>query len=187
MVHRLALVATLVLASIGLPRAAGEPPAARPDVEDVRASDRDTERRAFVVARARLSSAQELSLAAAGLFVRQPVDHDCATACYFRGLLVQVEPGLGGGQLSAGYAVVVGETLTTPHYIRAVHVGYAFKGALLRTWGDSDVEPPDSTWLGAETEFTIVKVNFSLGAFRRVSGEATGDSWLLTGGIGWGF
>jgi hypothetical protein len=66
-------------------------------------------------------------------------------------------------------------------------VGYAFKGALLRTWGDSDVEPPNSTWLGAETEFTIVKVNFSLGAFRRVSGEAMGDSWLLTGGIGWGF
>lgn len=187
MVDGFTLAATLVLATAGIPCAAGEPVSASPGVEDVRANDRETERRAFVVARARLSRPQELSVAAGGLFVRQPVDHDCATACYFRGLLVQVEPGLGGGQLSAGYAVVVGETLTTPQFIRAVHVGYAFKGALLRTWGDSGVEPPDSTWVGAESEFTIVKVNFSLGAFHRVSGEPTDDRWLLAGGIGWGF
>jgi hypothetical protein len=183
---RFALAVTLVLASIGLPCVAEDAESGSPGVEEVRANDARTERRAFVVGRARISVPQEVSVAAAGLFVRQPVDHDCATACYFRGLLVQVEPGLAGGQIAAGYAVVVGETRSTPHLVRAVHVGYAFKGALLRTWGD-EVDPPDATWLGPEAEFTIVKVNFSLGAFRRISGRSDDDRWLVSGGIGWGF
>ena len=187
MVDRFALAVTLVLASNGLPCVADDAAGGSPGVDEVRANDDRNVRRAFVVGRARISVPQEVSIAAAGLFVRQPVDHDCATACYFRGLLVQVEPGLAGGQIAAGYAVVVGETRTTPTIVRAVHVGYAFKGAVLRTWGDEQVDPPDATWVGPEAEFTIVKVNFSLGVLRRLSGDSDDDRWLVTGGIGWGF
>jgi hypothetical protein len=187
-IGRFAHAMALVVASLGIPCAASASPAPdEPTVEQVRAQDASTERRTYVVGRARISTAQELSLGASAFVVRQPVDHDCATACYFRGLLVQLEPGLGGGQLAVGYAVAVAETRTTPWLVRAVHVGYAFKGALLRTWGDEGSDPPQATWLGVESEFTIVKVNFSLGAFRRVSGESAEDRWLVTAGIGWGF
>ncbi len=171
----------------GMPCRADDPEPDRPSVEDVRANDQETERRLYVVARARLSYPQRLSVGAGAFFVRQPVDHECLTACYFRGLLVQVEPGLEGGQVSAGYAVAVAETLGAGRFVPSVHVGYAFKGALLRTWGDADVEIRDETYAGVETEFTIVRVNFSLAAFRRVSSDPTGDPWLLAGGIGWGF
>jgi len=158
-----------------------------PGPDEVRANDSRTERRSYVVARARISYPQRVSVGAGAFFVRQPVDHECVTACYFRGLLVQVEPGLDGGQLSAGYAVAVGETLGAGRFVRSVHVGYAFKGAVLRTWGDADVEPRDETYAGVEAEFTIVRVNFSLAVFRRLADDPPGDRWLLAGGLGWGF
>ena len=187
MTDRVRVLLALALVCAGVPCAAAGASPAEPDVADVRRTDADTERRSYIVARARISHPQDVSVGAAALVVRQPADHDCATPCYFRGLLVQLEPGLAGGQISAGYAVVVGQTHQARRFVRTVHVGYAFKGAVLRTWGDAERELADATWAGAESEFTIVKVNFSLGAFYRVSGESEGDRWLLSGGIGWGF
>ena len=121
------------------------------------------------------------------MVVRQPASYDCTTVCQFRGWLFQAEPGLAGGQLSAGYAVVTGEKGRNKHFLSNVYVGYGVKGALLRTWGEANLDPPDQTLLGVEGDFTVIRVNFSLGVFRHVGSGEPDDRWLIAGGIGWGF
>jgi hypothetical protein len=139
------------------------------------------------VARARFSHPQRLSGSVGILMARLPADFECATVCDLRGWIFQVEPGWSGGQVSAGYGMVIGDQRPETTYVANVYVGYAVKGAVLRTWGDSPVEPSTQTFVGVETEVTITRVNLSLGLFRSVSDHHSGDRWLVAGGLGWGF
>jgi hypothetical protein len=156
-------------------------------IEEVRRYDSRTERRHVGLIGARLSHPQQVSASVGMMWVRQPADWDCSTACDFRGPLVQIQPGLAGTQLSAGYGILIGEKGRSKHWVRRAIVGWAAKLAVLRTYGNADVEPPDQTFIGGEAEFTITQVNFSVGVMRAVGHADGGDDWLVTAGIGWGF
>lgn len=149
--------------------------------------DEDRELRVVGVGRVRLSFPQWISGSLGALVVRQPAAYDCTSVCEYRGLLLQAEPGVNGGQLSAGYAAVWADKGRRQRLLSDVFLGYGVKGALLRTWNDADVDPSHQTLLGVEGDFTIIQLNFSLGAFRHVGSGDVDDDWLITGGVGWGF
>jgi len=155
--------------------------------EQIKNEDRNQEFRVVGMGRARVSYPQKFSVALGGIVSRQPKDYDCRTVCVFRGFMMQAEPGLSGGQLSAGYAVVNGVMKPDTRTLSHVYVGYGIKGALLRTWGDSDLGPDNRTLAGVEGEFTFIGINVSLGLFRHVGSDDPDDPWVVTGGIGWGF
>jgi len=147
----------------------------------------DQETRVLMLARARASFPQQVSASFGALVAKQPASYDCTTVCSFRGFLFQVEPGLSGGQLSAGYAVVFGETGRTRRFLGDVYLAYGVKAALLKSWGDADLTPEDQSLAGVEGDFTVIGVNFSLGVFRHVGSGRPEDDWIVTGGVGWGF
>jgi hypothetical protein len=91
------------------------------------------------------------------------------------GLLVQIEPGLGGGKASIGYAKGL-----LPYAAAGVKV------SLLRTWGHPLFAEPRRTYLGVEGEATFF-IKLSVGVLRRVAGEGDSGRWMVTGGIGLGF
>jgi hypothetical protein len=149
--------------------------------------ERDAERRAVALARVRLSFPQRVSATIGAVVARQPKSYDCTSVCEFRGLLLQAEPGLAGGQLAIGWADVMGESRGNEQFLSRVYLGWGVKAALLRTWGDADLTPPDQTLVGVEGEFTVIQINFSLGLLRALSPDDARDTWIVTGGIGWGF
>jgi hypothetical protein len=100
--------------------------------------------------------------------------------------MLQIEPGLTGGQLSAGWARVLGEKKNNKFFLHDVYVAFGAKAVLMRTWGDSPLHPQDQTLAGVEGEFTIARVNFSLGLLRSLA-DRPEDRWVITGGLGWGF
>jgi hypothetical protein len=148
---------------------------------------RDVETRVVGLSRIRLSFPQRLSGAVGGMIVRQPANYDCSTVCEFKGPFFEVEPGFSGGQLSVGYASLMGEKGGNEHFLSSVYLGYGVRGALLRTWNDADLTPSDQTLLGVEGDFTIIRINFSLGVFRHVGSGDPDDPWVVAGGVGWGF
>ena len=100
-------------------------------------------------------------------------------ADYGRGVLVQVQPGLGGGALNVGWAPVALPAWGTQA------VGVAVKARLLRSWGDPWGIGPDGTWAGFEVDLAwIVKV--SAGLLTRVSagdGKRTTFTWSVGVGL----
>jgi hypothetical protein len=168
---------------------AEDPPGPTPsDLErHIQHEEQELETRMVGVGKVRLSVPQRVSGSLGMLIARQPADIDCTTVCEYRGALLQVEPGLDGGQVSAGYAVVVGELGDNDHFLSNVFLGYGLKAALMRTWGDSSLSPPDQTLLGIEGNFTVIRINFSLALFRPVGSDDPADPWVVGGGLGWGF
>jgi hypothetical protein len=163
----------------------GPPPS---DLEShIEHEEQDLETRMVGLGRVRLSVPQHVSGSLGMLIARQPGDFDCTTVCEYRGALLQVEPGLAGGQVSAGYAVVVGELGDNDHFLSNVFLGYGVKAALMRTWGDSSLSPPEQTLLGIEGSFTVIRINISLALFRPVGSDDFDDPWIVGGGLGWGF
>ena len=155
--------------------------------EQILAEEQDSVLRVVGLGRARLSHPQKLSGAIGAIVFRQPRSYDCTAVCEFRGFLFQAEPGLAGGQLAAGYAVVMGEKGRFRHFLSDVFLAYGIKAALLRTWGDSRLTPSDQTFLGVEGDFTVIRIHFSLGVYRHMGSGTTDDPWLVSGGVGWGF
>lgn len=147
--------------------------------------DRDLERRVVGLSRVRFSHPTQLSGTVGAMVARQPAEYDCTTVCEYRGWLFQAEPGLTGGQVSAGYAVVNGEKRRNRHFLSRIYLAYGLKGAVLRTWGSSNLDPSAQTLAGLEGDFTVIGVNFSLGLFRPL--QSSDESWVVTGGVGWGF
>jgi hypothetical protein len=144
------------------------------------------ERRWVGLLRARVTYPQRLSGGIGTLAARLPADYDCRTVCDYSGLMLQIEPGLTGGQLSAGWARVLGEKKNNKFFLHDVYVGFGAKAVLMRTWGDSPLRPQNQTLAGVEGEFTIARVNFSLGLLHSLA-DRPEDRWVITGGIGWGF
>lgn len=91
------------------------------------------------------------------------------------GLLLQIEPGIGGGKASIGYAKGL-----------LPYAAGGFKVSVLRTWGHPLFAEPRRTYLGVEGEATFF-IKLSLGVLRRVAGEGDSGRWMVTGGIGLGF
>jgi len=149
--------------------------------------EQDTELRVVGVSRARLSFPQRVSAGIGVIFSRQPTIYDCSTVCEFRGLFVQAEPGYSGGQLSVGYADIMGEKGDREHFLTKVYLAWGVKASLLKTWNGADLTPSDQTLLGVEGDFTVIRVNFSLGVFKHVGSGDPDEPWVLTGGVGWGF
>jgi len=182
-------IVALALGAGGAVRAAEPPaaPTARADLaREIVAADRDLELRRYFLLRARVSHPQRLSAGVGLLWTRQPASYDCATVCEMRGLAVEVEPGLDGVQLSAGFAVAAAETRRHRRFVARVYRAYGLRAALLRTWGDADLAPPDQTRAGLEGQLTVIGVSFSAGLFRRLGGDGR-EAWTATGGLGWGF
>ena len=179
-----ALLATLpCLAGEG----AEEPATTDELIELVREHDSRTERRRVGLLGLRLSHPQQVAGSMGAIWVRQPVDFDCATVCDFRGPFVEAEPGLAGLQLGAGYAVLVGEKGRNARHLRRIYVGLGIKGTWLRTWGNAHVDPAVQEFAGVEVNATIAQVNFRLGMLRSLSHPEPRERWLVTGGLGWGF
>jgi len=168
-----------------------EPPRTEPAAGDLTSriveEEQDRELRVVGVSRARLSFPQRVSAGVGAIFSRQPAIYDCSTICEFRGLFVQAEPGYSGGQLSVGYADIVGEKGDREHFLSKVYLAWGIKAALLKTWNGADLTPSDQTLMGVESDFTVIRVNFSLGVFRHVGSGDPNEPWVLTGGVGWGF
>jgi hypothetical protein len=134
-----------------------------------------------------LGRPERLAVSGGVILVRLPVALDCSTVCPIKGPALQMGVGLGGGRLSLGWAHVVGDTRGKRLFVSDPYIGIGGKGTLLYTWGEPVGEPAGAAFLGGELEFTIVQVNFRLGALYHVGGSARGGPWLLSAGVGWGF
>ena len=156
-------------------------------VERIVAEEQDFEVRRVGLARLRASRPQVLSAGVGVIWARLPKNFACVSACEYRGPIVQIEPGIGGGQLSAGYAFLIASRPPGERFLSDVFIGAGIKGSLLRTWSGSTINPSDQTFVGAEGEFTITRFNFSLGALYGVSDNSRGNRWRATFGFGWGF
>jgi hypothetical protein len=156
-------------------------------VEQVKRHDLKRELRRVGLLGARLSYPQQVSASAGIMWVHQPPDFDCTTGCDFRGAMLEIEPGLAGMQIGAGYGVVVGDRSLNRFFMHRVFIGWGLKAALLRTWDNSTLDPPQQTFFGIEGQFTVTQVNFRLGVMYNSWTEQLEDPWLVTAGIGWGF
>ena len=146
-----------------------------------------TESRVVGLSRFRVSYPQRVSGALGAMWVRQPTSYDCSAVCDFKGPFVQAEPGLSGGQLSVGYAALKAEKRNNKHFLSRTFLGYGIRAALLRTWNDASLTPPDQTLLGVEADLSIIHINFSLAVFHHVGSGDPDDPWIVSGGIGVGF
>jgi len=168
-----------------------DPPATEPAGGDLTSrileEEQDSELRVVGLTRVRLSAPQRISAGVGVIFSRQPSIYDCSTVCDLRGLFVQAEPGYSGGQLSVGYADIMGEKGGREHFLPKVYLAWGIKATLLKTWNEADLTPSDQTLLGVEGDFTVIRINFSLGVFRHVGSGDPDEPWVLTGGVGWGF
>jgi hypothetical protein len=126
------------------------------------------------------------SMSIAVMATSQPRSYDCTTPCDFRGFFAKLEPGLGGGKLSLGWARVGGFTNRSGSLLRAGYIGTAYKLTVLRTWGDNGWVEGGRTYAGIELGVPVAQTNVGIGLLYRVDGGDKGR-WMVTGGAGWGF
>ncbi len=184
----LALAGGVALAAPADPTSPTVPPT---DQQAIRArivaEERDDEWRVMGFSRLRASVPRRLSAGVGAIFSRQPRSYDCHAVCDFKGWFIGAEPGYSGGQLSVGFADVKGHTGAREHFIRRVYLAYGVRVALLKTWNGADLTPTNQTLAGIEGDFTVIGINFSLGAFRHVGSGDPRQRWIVSGGLGWGF
>ncbi len=151
-------------------------------------ADEDADRRRFALGLVglHLTYPQVVSASIAVMATSQPSSYDCTTPCDFRGFFAELEPGLGGGKLSIGWARVTGRTNRSGSFVNAAYIGSAYKLTVLRTWGDLGWADPGRTYAGFEFGLPVAQADLGLGLLYRVDG-GDGGKWLVTGGVGWGF
>ena len=98
-----------------------------------------------------------------------------------QGFLVQADAGSGGGKLSLG----VGACAKVDEESFRGTAGVALRLALARTWGNPIGTEPGLTYLGPELDLSVLRINLTLGALFRVSGDR-GSSALFSWGLGFG-
>lgn len=188
-------VGALVLVLLPLPAATQEvgddSPAERSASEvagRVQADVDETSLRWLGIARVRYSIPLEFSAGGGAVLARIPASHDCTTFCEYRGFVAQIEPGSAGGQLGVGYARVIAANKPRSAFLNNVYVGWSARAVLVRTWGDSELDPARQTLAGFEGQFALPRISFNLGVLRRISSAHEGaDRYVYTAGIGWGF
>jgi len=140
------------------------------------------------IARVRYSIPLEFSAGGGAVLARMPASYDCATFCEYRGFVAQIEPGSAGGQLGVGYARVIATRKPRSAFLNNVYVGWGARAVLVRTWGDSELDPERQTLAGFEGQFALPRLTFNLGVLRRISSaHEDADRYVYTAGIGWGF
>lgn len=183
---RLALAAwtlAVLIPSAAAAEARADAPSARSSVE--RENER-THRRAVGVWRARVSIPQKVSAGVGWVVADVPVDFPCTAPCEYRGALVQLDAGLSGAQIAAGWAVIIAGGAPDRPFRDSIHIGFGIKGCLLRTWGDPWGFAGSETFAGAEVAATVSKANLSLGVYRSLAGDPE-HRWRLGVGLGYGF
>ena len=98
-----------------------------------------------------------------------------------QGFLIQADAGSGGGKLSLG----VGARAHVDEESFRGTAGVALRLALARTWGNPIGTEPGLTYLGPELDLSVIRINLTLGALFRVSGDR-GSSALFAWGLGFG-
>ena len=101
---------------------------------------------------------------------------------FVAGWFVQAQPGLGGGKVSAGVALVAPSDQV---YLPAF-AGLGIKASLLRTWGTPRDARSGRTLVGPELDLTIAYAKLSAGWMWRL-GEGDGRRGQFTWGLGLGF
>lgn len=159
-------------------------------IDDIRQAilDEEADRRRFVLTMpgAALAYPQVISASLGFMMTTRIVGWDCRTPCRFKGPFVEIEPGLGGGKLSVGWARLTGVTGDGGGFLNAVFMGTAVKLTMLRTWSDDGWLPAGRTYAGIEVAVMPAQLNIGLGALVRVDG-GDGAAWTVTAGLGWGF
>ena len=127
-------------------------------------------------------------MGAGAVVARMPSSHDCTAFCEYRGFVAQLEPGSAGGQLGLGYARLVGTHKPRSAFLNNVYVGWSARAVLVRTWGNSGLDPARQTLAGFEGQFAVTRFSFNLGVLRRLgSAREDADRYVYTAGVGWGF
>jgi hypothetical protein len=155
-------------------------------MEGVVEEDHDRQRLALGLTGVQLTYPQVVSASIAVMLTSQPSSYDCTTPCDFRGPFAQLEPGLGGGKLSFGWARVTGDTNRHRTFMTAAFIGLAYKLTLFRSWGENGWVEAGRTYAGVELGLPVAQANLGLGVLYRVDGGDRGR-WVVTGGAGWGF
>ena len=155
-------------------------------LQQVRGELEDVERRWYTISRFKWGYPLRWSAGIGAMLTEQPRDTDCATGCAISGWHFQVEPGQYGIQGGVGWGKLVGETGRTKRWMHTANWGWSLRATVLRTWGDSYLDPDSQTLAGVEYSLSIVRLNFSVGMLRSFSSEADPD-WVLTGSMGFGF
>lgn len=176
-----------------LPIAAVEaaPPAPTPGdgeslIEAIAEEDADRRRFALGLGGLHLSYPAVVSASVAVMATSQPKSYDCRTPCTFRGPFVELEPGLGGVKVSAGWTRIGGSTGDRGRFLRAGYIGVAYKLTVLRTWGNLGWVPAGRTYAGFELGVPVAQASLGVGLLARVDG-GDGRRWTITGSVGWGF
>jgi hypothetical protein len=164
------------------------PPAVPPKdlTQAIIESEHDTTRRFVGMAAVRLNYPQIASISYGVMLTRTPREAECFRPCDMRGPFAQLEPGLGGGKFSLGWAHVIGEQRHGPAYFSAVYLAFGLKASVLHSWGSHSAVPEGQTYVGPEFEFSVARVNMGIGVMGRISGDE-GRDWIVTGLLGWGF
>ncbi len=170
--------------------ASGPPPipdaGARPMTELIVEEEQTRRRRALGLLGLQVGQPQIFAASLGVMAASQPTSYDCRSICRFRGPFAKLEPGIGGGKLSAGWGYVSGSTGKRDHFLSRTYLAMGIKATVLRTWGNGGVVEPGHTYTGVEYEFSIVRLNFNLGVLYRIDDDA-GYPWLFSWGVGWGF
>lgn len=185
----------LVLGLVALPAGAqevGDDSAAEPSPSEladrVQADVDETSLRWLGITRVRYSVPLEFSAGGGVVLARVPASHDCTAFCEYRGLVVQIEPGSAGGQLGMGYARLIGTRRPRSAFLNNVYIGWSARAVLVRTWGDSELDPARQTLAGFEGQFALPRITFNLGVLRRISSaRQDAERYVYTAGVGWGF
>jgi hypothetical protein len=161
-------------------------PAEEQAMQRVREELENLERRWYGIARFRYTYPQKVSVGFGVMLVDQPIDADCSSTCMVQGWQFEIEPGLYGMQGSVGWGKLVGETGRTERLMYNVHLAWAVRGVVMRTWGEFGYTPLPKTLAGVEGSFTFASLNLSVSLLHSLS-SGTGEDWLFSSGIGFGF
>jgi len=165
---------------------ASDPVDARSLIDLVRQEDERRETRWTGFHRFRVGYPQTVSAGLGVVRARLPESWECVTSCPFRGLVLQVEPGIRGIQLGAGFATLMAEKHHLKHFLHDIHVAFGVKGVVLHRWDGSERSAAERTFAGVEFSYTVTRINFSIGTLRRIDRVPGGD-WIVSAGFGWGF
>jgi hypothetical protein len=169
------------------------PPASADESDRLDAIDRELRRETerqhqlFGLARARLSYPMVASVGLGMLIGERSKAYDCTIQCEVDGWLASVEAGAGGVVWSLGPAYLIAELGDNKYFLSRRYMGYSVRGSVMRTWGETAYRPDREWHAGVEGQFTVVSLNLTLGVYRRIGHHGSGEPWLVSGGIGWGF